>query len=207
MHRNRHLALALLVLGAAATLPAQTAPAPPTGSTQNQNRDLTFKHEGKAPAPTTTVQIPRSYALVVGISKYQNLPASAQLQYPDSDAESIYTVLISPEGGQFPPENVHKLINSQATLANIRYELETWLPSVTKPDDRVIIYFAGHGFISNGVAYLAPYDIDLHNIAKTAYPMDTLGQDIGGQINGKWKVLLTDACHSGAITPEATAPP
>lgn len=206
-NRSRIFPLALLAFAATA-VPAQTSPAPnmpQPGSTQNQNRDLTYKNEAKAPAATTTVQIPRSYALVVGISTYQNLPASAQLQYPHSDAESIYTVLISPEGGQFPPEHVHKLIDSQATLANIRYELETWLPSVTKPDDRVIIYFAGHGFISNGVAYLAPYDIDLHNIAKTAYPMDTLGQDIGGKINGKWKVLLTDSCHSGAITPEDSA--
>ena len=32
--------------------------------------------------------------------------------------------------------------------------------------------------------------------------MDELGQAIGNRIHGKWKVLLTDACHSGAITPE-----
>ncbi len=32
--------------------------------------------------------------------------------------------------------------------------------------------------------------------------MDELGQVIGSRIKGKWKVLLTDACHSGAITPE-----
>jgi hypothetical protein len=31
--------------------------------------------------------------------------------------------------------------------------------------------------------------------------MDALGQAIGSKINGKWKVLLTDSCHSGAITP------
>ena len=32
--------------------------------------------------------------------------------------------------------------------------------------------------------------------------MASLGEDIGGKIHGKWKVLITDACHSGAITPE-----
>jgi uncharacterized caspase-like protein len=116
------------------------------------------------------VQIPRSYALVIGISKYKNLPQDAQLQYPDLDAESVYTVLISPEGGQFPAENVHKLIDGQATLENIRHELETWLPSVTHPEDRVLIYFAGHGFVSNGTAYIAPHDIDLKNIAGRRIP-------------------------------------
>ena len=134
--------LSALALGIAPALFAQSpAPAPqqPAPSTApDQHRDLTFKREGPAPAATTTVQIPRSYALVIGISKYKNLPQDAQLQYPDMDAESIYTVLISPEGGQFPAENVHKLIDSQATLANIQHELETWLPSVTHPDDRVV---------------------------------------------------------------------
>ena len=164
-------------------------------------RDLKVK-----PSTTTTPQgkvtIPRSYALVVGIAQYKNLPASAQLEFPNRDAEDIYAALISAEGGQFPAENVHKLINERATVANVRHELEEWLPSVTRDDDRVLIYFAGHGFVSAGKAWLAPYDVDIHNIPATAYPMDTLGSVVGGKIRGKWKVLITDSCHSGAITPE-----
>ena len=183
--------------------PAQKAPSTsaPAAPEKDQNRDLGFTKSGKQ-QPTQAVQIPRSYALIIGIAHYKNLPAQAQLEYPDRDAESMYTVLISSEGGQFPPENVHKLIDDQATDANIRYQLETWLPSVTKSDDRVFIYFAGHGFISNARAYLAPYDVDLKNIPATSFPMDELGLDIGSKIHGKWKVLATDACHSGAITPE-----
>jgi len=209
MNRIQNLGLAALALSISVSLVGQNVPAPATAApaqqpaTQDQNRDLTFKKTGPAQQSQTTVQIPRSYALVVGISNYAHLPQNAQLQFPDSDAESVYTVLISPEGGQFPAEKVHKLINGQATLENIRKELEVWLPSVTHPDDRVVVYFAGHGFVSNGTAYIAPYDIDLNNIAASAYPMESLGKDIGTHINGKWKVLITDSCHSGAITPEA----
>lgn len=188
---------------AQAAAPQAAEPQTAQHTTPDQNRDLVVKKQALPPAEATTVQIPRSYALVIGISKYKNLTPDAQLQYPDLDAESVYTVLISREGGQFPPENVHKLIDSQATLENIRHELETWLPSATHPEDRVLIYFAGHGFVSNGTAYIAPHDIDLKNIAGTAYPMEALGKDIGSRINGKWKVLITDSCHSGAITPEA----
>jgi len=209
MNRMHTLGMAILALATSTALAGQNPPppsaAPPAQSptAQDQNRDLTFKKTAPTQQSQTTVQIPRSYALVVGISKYAHLPQSAQLQFPDQDAESVYTVLISPEGGQFPAENVHKLINSQATLENIRHELEVWLPSVTHPDDRVVVYFAGHGFVSNGTAFIAPYDIDLNNIASSAYPMESLGKDIGTRINGKWKVLITDSCHSGAITPEA----
>jgi tetratricopeptide (TPR) repeat protein/uncharacterized caspase-like protein len=154
-------------------------------------------------APPANVSVPRGYALVVGISHYKNLPPQAQLKYPDRDAAAIYTVLISKQGGEFPPENVHVLKDEDATLANLTQELEKWLPSVSKDNDRVVIYFAGHGFISNGASYLAPYDLNKDNIPGTAYPMSRLGEVIGSKIHGKWKVLLADACHSGAITPEA----
>jgi tetratricopeptide (TPR) repeat protein len=183
------LLLVLLAAFAWAQTPDQAA----------KDRDLKLDK----PAEVKPVTIPRSYALVIGISKYKNLPPEGQLDFPVRDAESIYTVLISAEGGRFEAQNVHKLIGPQATLANIRLELEHWLPSVAKDDDRVLIYFAGHGFVFGGKAYLAPYDINRNNIAGTAYPMESLGSVIGSQIHGKWKVLLTDACHSGAITPEA----
>jgi uncharacterized caspase-like protein/tetratricopeptide (TPR) repeat protein len=197
------LLLALISLaGASAQAPApQTAPPATTVQPGDSTRDLKPVRPD-LPVTGTTTSVPRSYALVIGIAHYQSLPASAQLKYPDRDAEAIYTTLISQEGGDFPAEHVHVLTDSQATLANVRHELEDWLPSVTQPTDRVLIYFAGHGFISGGKAYLAPYDVDLHNLAGSALPMSTLGELIGGRIHGKWKVLITDACHSGAITPE-----
>ena len=196
-------AAALLCASAMAQTPAPPTP-PQTTAPQTdtqQNRDLTVTK--KPTNGTTTVTIPRSYAVVIGIASYKNLPATAQLAFPNRDAEDIYAALISPEGGQFPAENVHKLINERATVANIRHELEEWLPSVTTENDRVLVYFAGHGFVSAGKGWLAPYDVDIHNIPNTAYPMDTLGSTFGSKIKGKWKVLITDSCHSGAITPEA----
>ncbi len=171
---------------------------------EKKQRDLKYEEANvpKTPASTT---VPRSYAVVIGVANYKNLPAKAQLDFPERDAEAVYSILISPEGGNFRAENVHRLIGPKATLANIRQELETWLPAVTKDDDRVLIYFAGHGFVNNERAYLAPYDITPDNIQDSGYPMDTLGSVIGTKIKGKWKVLLTDSCHSGAITPEADA--
>ena len=124
--------------------------------------------------------------------------------FAERDAQAIFTALISPEGGNFRVENVHVLTNEKATLAGLRREIDTWLPSVAKDDDRVLIYFAGHGFMFQGKGYLAPADFDRERIAETGYPMDDLGSVIGGKIKAKSKILLTDACHSGAITPEDT---
>jgi hypothetical protein len=83
--------------------------------------------------------------------------------------------------------------------------VEEWLPSVAKDEDRVLIYFAGHGFVHDGKAYLAPSDIDPQNIKGTGYPMDSLGNAMAAKIRAKWKVLLTDSCHSGSIMPPADA--
>ena len=188
------LALALLLPAAH----AQNQPRPP-----QQSRDL--KYEENNVEPPKPVAVPRGYALIIGIGSYKNLGANLQLEFTERDADALYSILISPEGGNFRAENVHRLTGAQATLANIKRELETWLPSVAQEQDRVVIYFAGHGFIFNGRGYLAPTDFDPKDIPGTGYSMDTLGQVAGSRIKAKWKVLLTDACHSGAISPEDTA--
>ena len=195
MYWRRTLAL----VAWAALAAAQTQPP------QKQQRDVKVeKIEEPVLTPTLSGQ---SYAVIVGISKYPNLPEKLQLQFAERDAQSIYTILISPEGGNFKAENVKMLTGGQATLANIRREIGTWLPSVAKDDDRVLIYFAGHGFLFRGKGYLAPVDfaLDENKPASTGYPMDELGSVIGSKIHAKWKILLTDACHSGAISPEDTA--
>ncbi len=191
-----------LRVGAVALLAACLfAQQPPPG----KGRDLKYEKDEPVTVktPAGQVTIPRSYALVVGVAQYKNLKPSEQLEYPERDAESIYSILISPEGGNFRAENVHKLIGPKATLANLRKELEVWLPSAARDNDRVVIYFAGHGFVNAGKAYLAPYDIEKDHVTTTGYPMDTLSTVVGSKIKAKSKVLLTDSCHSGSINPEA----
>lgn len=171
---------------------------------QKGKRDLEIEKESPVAILPEGITIPRSYALVVGIDGYPNLDKRQQLQYTVADAEAMYSILISPEGGNYRAENVHRLIGPQATLANLTRELEVWLPSVAKDNDRVLIYFAGHGFIYGGQAYLAPQDIDPAKGAASAYPMARLGAVVGSKINAKSKILITDSCHSGAIRPEDT---
>jgi tetratricopeptide (TPR) repeat protein/uncharacterized caspase-like protein len=191
----------LWLAAAAIACAAQTAPP------NTRQRDLKIEKEpdSAAPPPAKSVAIPRSYAVIIGIAKYANLPANLQLNYSERDAEAIYSILISPEGGNFKVENVHKLVGPKATRENVRKEIEEWLPAVAKPDDRVLIYFAGHGFVFQGQGYLATYDFDMKNIAGTGYPMNSLAKAMGSVIQAKNKILLTDSCHSGAISPEDSA--
>jgi len=194
---------AVFFLTLAAAGMAQTPGAPGQNQTR---RDLIVEGaEGaeRLRKPGGPVAIPRSYALVIGVGEYANLTREQQLQFSERDAEQMYSILISPEGGNFKAQNVHRLIGRQATLENLRREIEEWLPSVAQDEDRVLIYFAGHGFVAGGQAYLAPFDVNPRSVQSTGYPMARLGEMFARRIKGKWKVLLADACHSGAISPEA----
>lgn len=178
-----------------------------------RERDIRFRPQERQPAvsqPLSSqppvaaegeVRIPRSYALIVGIGAYPGLPEDVRLRYAERDAEAIYSILISPEGGNFRAENVHRLIGPKATRANLQDQLEHWLPSSAGPDDRVLIYYAGHSFFRDGKVYLVPWDIDLERIAETGYPMERLGETFGSRVQGKYKILLADSCHSGAVNP------
>ena len=184
----------LSIAGQASRLPPQ--------QDQLRGRDLVLDAPDLESGPPPTM--PRGYALVVGVGEYRDLDESRQLLYAQTDAEAMYRVLISPEGGQFPPENVRLLTGAQATLSNIRHAVEEWLPSVATPADRVVVYFAGHGLVEEGRGYLAPWDLDPDRVADTAYPMATLGEVMANRVPARWKVLLTDACHSGKINAETT---
>jgi len=157
---------------------------------QETPRDLRLAPRNKPLAVADDV--PRGYALIVGISRYANLDQAAPLRSSESDAEAFHRVLINAQGGAFRPGDVHVLKGPQATLTNIRHELESWLPSVAGPRDRVIIYFAGHGLVHDGRAYLAPYDVQPDRLDATGYALSTLGDTIANKINADWKVLLTD---------------
>ena len=197
---------AVVVTGAPAVGAGQARP----NELDVRGMNLVFEEtaDARPPEPIQTgvaTAVPRGYALVIGVD-YSNLAERMQLKFAESDAEAMYDVLISHEGGAFPPENVRMLVGEQASLAAIRRALEEWLPSVARPQDRVVVYFAGHGLISkkDGRGYLAPSDVDPERLEETAYPMAALGDVMANRIRALHKVLFTDACHSGKINPETT---
>ena len=195
--------ISLLLLAVTAAAPAQQTPPGQKPADMNK-RDLEVERPPTEGDSSHEPVIPRGYALIIGIGKYKNLAAEENLQFPESDAQAIYRVLISKQAGAFPAENVHRLIGEQATLQNLRRELEDWLPSAAQEVDRVVVYFAGHGFVKGGRGYLAPYDVDPANPDTTGYPMALIGEVLAHKVKARWKVLLTDACHSGRITGETT---
>ncbi len=144
-------------------------------------------------------------AVVVGISDYQD-PAIPDLQFADRDAEAFANFLRSPAGGSLDGDHLRLLINEQATGAQLAKTLD-WLIEVTKPDDRVIIYFSGHGDVeTNRISqpgYLLGWDAP-SRVYSAGGAMNVRDfQDIISTLSVQNKakvVVITDACHSGKLS-------
>jgi hypothetical protein len=137
-----------------------------------------------------------SWALVIGINKYKKC---SPLDYAGNDATAVATALTGKFG--FPEENVEILQDKEATKAAI---LSAMLRhAVGGPDDRGLIFFAGHGHTSVGrrgeVGFLVPYDGDCDNMASLIrWDELTRNSDL---LPAKHVLFIMDACYDGlAVT-------
>ncbi len=89
-------------------------------------------------AITTDDVYDNSWALIIGIDKYEN---AQNLNYAVKDAESIQDILINTFN--FSENNITFLKNEEATLLNIKNSLSEISSSATE-NDRVLIYFKLH---------------------------------------------------------------
>lgn len=140
------------------------------------------------------------FAVVIGVSRYQK--ADYSLQYAASDATSIKDFLVNEAG--FPPGNVTFLIDEDATIANLRTALFSFL-AATEEGDQVVLYFAGHGMRDPNNPldyYFLPYDVEIPNLGATGLPFWQLRDLYSRTIKTSNVVTIIDACHSGAASDE-----
>ena len=137
--------------------------------------------------------------MIVGISKYKH--AALNLQYADRDAEKLYQLLLTPQGGHFQKEYVCKLTNTQATKGNITRALRSFLKKPAR-EDVVIIYFACHGSPDPdrpGNVYLLTHDSDPQDVAGSALPMGDIDRALKDTLLSEKVIIMADTCHSAAI--------
>ncbi|MGA2713653.1 MAG: caspase family protein [Bryobacteraceae bacterium] len=148
----------------------------------------------------------KTYALVVGVSKYQRLPQDLWLQYPDADAKAFSEHLASPRGGSVPPARMLLLTNEQATTAAVRNAFQSFLKTGPDKNDTVFILIAGHGTVDNSGAYILTYDSDPENLATTALPMAELHSLVEQELSKVGHVIfLADVCRAATIAGQKTA--
>jgi hypothetical protein len=135
-----------------------------------------------------------SRALIIGINKYQNSPP---LSCAVSDAQEIKNTLINELG--FETDNIIYLADSEATKSNIFKKFLSFTLEEIKLDDRLIVFFAGHGYTKTGfrgeVGYLVPYDADIDDVS-SLIRWDDLTRNTE-LIRAKHILFIMDACYGG----------
>lgn len=141
--------------------------------------------------------IKRNLALVVGISSYPNIN---RLLYADDDAYLFSDFLINEK--ICDKKDVTLLIDSTATKANFFKELRKLLDK-SGENDRVFIYFAGHGDVESDIesGFLLTYNCEPNNYPATdAIDISMLEKFVAAFTKKNAKVvLITDACRSGNL--------
>lgn len=145
----------------------------------------------------------KTYAVVVGISSYEN-NGITRLDFAHRDAEEFNRFLRSPSGGNVPEENIRLLLNNQASYMAI-YNALYWLLETCNKDDLVYFYFSGHGDVENNTIYKRGFLLAA-NTPKSNYMFNALRiEDLNTIANtlsaekGARVILITDACHSGKL--------
>ena len=155
----------------------------------------------QSPPDTDTPAEGRSYALLVGVSDYQD-PNINPLRFAHEDATLFQQHLQSPRGGAIPSENIQLLINEQATTAGIRMAVDTLLKTVAGPEDTVLVFVASHGTVdpNTGQGFIVTYDSDPQDLASTALPMADLQNLVQDELSSVKRVqIYVDVCHAGKI--------
>ena len=154
----------------------------------------------------------KSHAIIIGISSYKE---ETSLPNAFHDAAAIKRVLEE----KYHFNNVITLFNEEATGDKIREILQDTLrdESIIATQDRVLIYYSGHGKLRREVnwrgeetntGYIIPYDSRLKRYG-SSIEMDDLVKSCQG-CNAKHILLVLDCCYSGYAatrTGEPTTPP
>ncbi len=169
----------------------------------------TVKAQQDVSQTSPTNRIPQVYAVVVGVSRYQDADIR-QLQFANRDAVIFAEFLMSKAGGTVPKENILLLTDSTATQAAVYMALSN-LAKKCNENDLIFFYFSGHGDLENVTlfnnGYLICYNSPPTNYIGLALSIRDVNE-LANSFSVKMKanvVLITDACHSGNMSDSRSA--
>lgn len=135
----------------------------------------------------------RSHALIIGVNDYTS---ASPLGYAVNDANAVAEILLNKF--EFDANDIHILLDKDATRTAIHKAFLDFSGDSTHVDDRLLVFFAGHGHTVRSrrgdVGYLVPCDGDPADLS-TLIRWDTLTRDAD----------LIDAKHIFFVMDAATA--
>ncbi len=148
-----------------------------------------------------SVRAAETWALLVGVGKYQNEQLISSLRFPAADATSFRDALTDTQIGAVPKDHVRLLTDEAATRDGISSAFDELLKANVKPGDRVIIFLAGHGVTKGVGADAKGYFLttDVSGLTSQALSDSALSlrefSDKLGQLPAAEFILFVDACR------------
>lgn len=134
------------------------------------------------------------FAVIIGIEEYSNFPKAI---YANADARAFAGFAHKALG--VPQENIHLLLDREATRVGMIKALRTWLAgNASGQDSEVFIFYSGHGLPTKDGSsfYFVPYDGSLELIDETAVKKEDVIAMIQA-IKPRSITLFVDSCYSG----------
>jgi len=144
------------------------------------------------PSVKAEVVSPPNYkALIIGINDYADNSSTGwiDLKAAEKDTDELYQLLIDKYG--FQKEQVTYLPGRKASKDNILDAVDELLGKATEQDS-VLIYYAGHGAVRNGVYYWVPADGN-RQVHKTGVPTATIELQVNAS-KARHVLLVADSC-------------
>lgn len=145
----------------------------------------------------------RSRALVIGIDHYSQI---SPLEYAVSDANEFRQTLADSLG--FNEEDITYLVNEAATRQAILREFLRFSHQDIDVDERIIVFYAGHGHTRTGsrgeIGYLVPYDADMSDFS-TFIRWDEFTRN-SELVRAKHILFIMDACYGGLALTRSIGP-
>ena len=136
------------------------------------------------------------WAVLVGVNAYEDNASYGPLKLCVQDVEAIQRQLIT---GGYDPARIRLLTDNtpeKPTRANILTALQA-VANATEEDDLLLFYYSGHGSEKDGESYLVASDGRHLTLGDTAVPITRI-KEIMQAAPARAKVIILDACHSGA---------
>ncbi|HEU4404121.1 MAG TPA: TIR domain-containing protein [Polyangiaceae bacterium] len=153
------------------------------------------------------MRIHHAHALTVGVSSYRYVRPLPRT----FDAEDVAALLRDPQAGAYPPEQVHSLVEGEATKAGLLTALDELAARVPE-DGTALVYFSGHGGRSAGggsECYLLPVEAQGESdaaLAETAISARQLGERLRA-IRAVRLTVVLDCCRAAGIADVKDAEP
>jgi tetratricopeptide (TPR) repeat protein len=151
-----------------------------------------------------SAQTPRTFALIVGVSRYPRLAGGEQLQFAERDAMLVADAI---RKAGIRPENVRLLTGADATVSAIKAALGNWLARSAGENDTALFFFSGHGLYENEFAesYLLGYDSDAKDPFSTALSISEINQALMKRVRSRRVLILADAIRKDFFDPDSNS--